>query len=401
MPDTLTEKKKSYSLWPAMLAVTAALGTGFGIAALLWKPVVVPEYSAVAFSGEVESYAPEEGTWLRLSPGDLIQSGRKIRTGRAGRVDLIVPEQIHLRLQENSLLEIQAPRVFERGADFRVQLERGTLLAATQKGYAGERFEVLTPVLRAKAGKGALFRVSLPSGPPPPVAPSVTVLRGTVQVKPKALDLRPWISVKNLEKSVVDLRGRIGKPYQMSRQDWREVNEAYELGKKGAGFERIQLDLAKEAGTLFQYVFDHGTFYTPELGYALREFNPDQRSNEMRLQIEYDVFPTGSFVGMYMKTRNLNLADFSGLEFEVRSLPDQGVPSSFKIEMKSKFSIERAFKANDFTRQWRKVRFNWRAAKEIPITEVTLVFSWDRAGNDKKGFLEFRNFNLIPAEKAS
>ncbi len=396
MSITLREKQTSYWSVQAITAVLITLVSGFGIAVLLWKPVVLPDYDVTRPAGEVEFYSRDEGTWLPLRAGETVGAHRKIRTGRGGRVDLTIPGQAYLRLQENSFLEIRAPQLFERGTDFRLHLERGTLLAATDKKYEGNYYEVTTPGLTARAGKGGLFRISLPVGPPPAVPPSVTVLRGTVKVRPNSAGIHRWITVKNLEKTVVDRQGRPGEPYQMSRQDWREVKEAYELGMKESGFERRQMDLSKSAGNLFEHVLDHGTFYTPELGYALREFSLDGNSGEAHLEIEYDVFPTGAFVGMYMKTRDFNLADFGGLEFQVRTVSGEDAPSSFRIEIKSKFGIARTFKASYFAAEWTTVRFPWKARKDTPIAEVTLVFSWDRVGDHKKGFLEFRNFTLIP-----
>jgi len=163
----------------------------------------------------------------------------------------------------------------------------------------------------------------------------------------------------------------------------------------------MQLDLSKQIGSFFDFVFDHGTFYTPKVGYSGREFFKDEDSGEVFLEIEYDVFTRGSFAGMYIKTRNLDLSGYDTLEFEMRRVEGEGFPQSIRIELKSKTGIARAFAAKMPKPAWEKVSFPLHVRNETLMTEMAFVFLHDRVGEDKKGAVQFRRMHLIKAEAST
>ena len=113
------------------------------------------------------------------------------------------------------------------------------------------------------------------------------------------------------------------------------MRETYEMNMKTAAQEARDLDLSKRAGNFFENVFDHGTFYTENVGYTVRDFFEDKASGDVYLEAEYDVFPANSFVGLYVLTRDLDAQNYGGLRFDVRQKPEEGYPDRFYLEIKS------------------------------------------------------------------
>ena len=165
--------------------------------------------------------------------------------------------------------------------------------------------------------------------------------------------------------------------------------------------EAEQIDLSKSAGSFFNVVFDHGSFYTPKVGYAGREFFKDPDSGQVFLETEYDVFPMGSFSGVYIKTRDFDISKYTGLSFEVRRKAEEGAPESFFIELKSKGNVVRRYAPRTFEKTWKLVEFDFHEKKPLVVNEVVFVFTNARVGEAKKGMLEFRNIELIPLPKAT
>lgn len=343
--------------------------------------------------GKVEIYARSKRTWIEGQRGYSLNLGDKIRTGPKSEADLRVPDQIRLRLKENSEAEVKKPGLFEKtqAPRYQLHLRRGSLIGMTEKGFEGKRLEISTPVLVA-AVLGTSFQVVADDETGDS---SVRVLRGSVEVQ--SLRTRKTVTVRSLEKADVKAgESPTLEPARISREEWNQLKEAYEFVQKSAALEARQLDLSKEAGNLFQYVFDHGTFYTPKFGFTNREFVKDEATGEVHLEIEYDVFPTGSYVGIYFKTRNLDISKFKGLEFEVRGLPEEGYPESMKIEFKSGAGVVRAFVPRDFKEKWAKFQYPLRFNRATDLTEITFVFSNEKVGSAKKGMIHVRNLTLVP-----
>ena len=379
--------------WGTLLVLFLVLA---GLAALPFflfraqAQVPLPSYEIQNFIGKVEIYSNKQRAWVPANRGTKVGARDKVRTGPGGEIDLRVPDQIRIRIKENSEAEVKAPRLFERTLRYRLHLLRGNLLGSTEKDFKGQKLEISTPVLVA-AVRGTSFQVS---ASPEKDESAVLVLQGTVNVR--SLRTRKVVVVRALEKTEVKGSAPPSQPTRVTRDEWNRMKEAYELIQKSAAFEAHQMDLSREAGSLFQYVFDHGTFYTPNFGFSNREFIKDETTGQVHLEVEYDVFPAGSFVGMYTKVRDLDIAKFKGFRFEVRGDPEEGYPESFKIEFKSKNALVRSFVPRDYREKWQTFEYPLRFNRSTPLAEITFVFANEKVGAHKKGKLLIRNVTLIP-----
>ncbi len=335
-----------------------------------------------------EIYSGKDKTWVPLRRGQFLRSDDKIRTGPGIEVDLQVPDQIQMRLKENSELTGQGGKIFDKETTYRLQLLKGRILGSTEKGFEKRRMEISTPVLVA-AVRGTQFQVGFDA-----VAEhaKVEVLRGSVEVR--SLRVPEVVIVKGLQKTEVSKKGAPSAPVQVTREEWDQLKEAYELSSRSALLEAQQLDLSRKAGSLFNYVFDHGTFYTPDMGFADREFFQEKTGLSSYLQLKYDVFPAYCYVGMYMKIRDLDLAKFKSVSFDARGDEEEGWPDEFRIEVKTKNGIVAAFTVKDLKPTWRSYQFPIRLSRSAMVTEMTVVISNVKVGSNKKGSVYFRNFNL-------
>jgi len=228
----------------------------------------------------------------------------------------------------------------------------------------------------------------------------IGVLEGHVTTSPAASLNPKLVTIGALKKVELEKAKNIQEPVPVTEEEWSQLREAYELVDRGAAFEARQMDLSKEAGGFFQSVFDHGTFYSPRIGFSEREFIKE-KDGKVYFQAGYDVFPRAAVVGVYFKIRNLDLSKFDALEFEARRSPDEHFPDSFRIELKSKTATVRGYAQRNFEPDWKTVRLPFQAGKSLPISEMVFVFTNETAGVDKKGALQFRNFTLIPLSKSA
>ena len=298
----------------------------WGIAAvpfLIYPPSSSLTYEIQNFSGLAQRYDAAEKSWVPPQRSEVLKVGDRLRTGPRGEMDFRIPDQMRLRLKENSEIELRAPRFFERSRSLRLFLRRGILLGATEKQAVPASVQIVTPDFVAKVEDG-IFQIE---ADPKSKVSVARVLRGSLEIF--SFRNRQSVTVRSLERTEVSGKRAPLAPVRVDRQEWNKMKEAYDLVFKDAALERRQLDLAKQAGSFFQYVIDHGTFYTPNLGYAEREFFKGEGSGETQMEVGYDVFPVGSLVGVYLKTRGLDLSKFKGLEFEIRGDPEEGAPHSF------------------------------------------------------------------------
>jgi len=253
-----------------------------------------------------------------------------------------------------------------------------------------ERFAISTPALSAVIEQAA-FQIETD---PQKRESAMRVLEGRAKVR--SAQSRKTVVLRSLEKT--EGRGKTGllPATRVSRQEWNKLKEGYELFEKSAAAEARQLDLAKKAGNFFRWVIDHGTFYTLNFGFADREFMQDEATSRVYLKLSYDVFPTGSFVGAYLKTRGLDLARFKSFELKVRGSPEESYPESVRIEIKGPSGTIRVFVPHNFKETWQTFRYPLRFTRETPVSEITIVVSNDKAGDAKKGSLYFQDFTIIP-----
>lgn len=380
--------------WGIVVMVFVLLAGLAAIPFLLYKiqPKNLPTYEVQNFIGKVEVYSAQSRGWSPAHRAQIIHANDKIRTQEGAEVDIRVPDRLHFRIKEKSELVIKKPHLMDRALRYRLHLLHGSILGSTDKKFTGERLQISTPALVASI-KGATFQMNMD---PETKHSPILVLDGSAKVK----SARGWktVTVRALEKTEAKGITSIIQPVKVSRQEWNKLKEGYELFEKSAAVEAHQLDLSKQAGNLFQYVFDHGTFYTPNFGFADREFIQDEATGKVYLKLSYDVFPAGSFVGAYIKTRDLDLAKFKSFDFQVRGDLEEGFPDSVKIEMKSGSGIVRAFVPRDFKGTWQTFQFPLRFSRPSPISEVTIVISNEKSGNAKKASLYFRDFTLVPQD---
>jgi hypothetical protein len=389
-----SHRKKRKSRVPVLLAALIVAAAGWGGYLYLVPASELPVLEVTNFSGAVE-ISDASGTPAVVQRGSVLKPGQVLKTGDGADAELALPGKIKFRVKPNSEFRFEAPLFYEKQPPLRFLLERGELYAATDKNAAVSSIELRTPQLISKSEGGYYFLRANPQDK----TSWIGQMRGKASVKKSGM-LSAWTELKGLQ-GLQAGPGSAGAPQNISKDEWKQMAEIYELTAKSAAVEAMQLDLSKDAGSLFKFVFDHGTFYTPKVGYAGREFFKDDSSGEVYLEVEYDVFPKGTFVGMYIKTRGLDLSGYSHLEFEMRRVEDEAFPQSIRMELKSKSGIARAFAAKLPKTSWEKVSFPLHVKTSTLLTEIALVFFHDRVGEEKKGSVQFRRINLVPVEKAA
>lgn len=391
------EKPRKSSYWKPLTIVLV-------IAAILvlWpyfapKPSTPLAFEVLGFEGDVQIYDLQSRSWRAPKRGEDFGTSQKLKTGADGMVNFQVENEIRLRLKENSELTNEASRFSQGQEIYKLRLNQGVLLGATTRQFerkqAGKKavLEIKTRDYVANI-HGAIFRVQAAGMGQDG---KVGVLRGFADVSKPMMFFRKPVRVRGLE-GVQVVGGAIQAAQRVSPEDWGFMKESYELLEKSAMMEAEQIDLSKNAGSFFTKVFDHGTFYTPKIGYAGREFYKDPDSGEVFLESEYDVFPAGSFSGVYIKTRDFDISQYKGLSLEVRRNPEEAAPEAFFIELKSKGNVVRRFAPRTFEKNWALWEFEFHAQKPLLVNEVVFVFTNSRVGEAKKGVLEFRHMNLIP-----
>ncbi|MEI7752016.1 MAG: FecR domain-containing protein, partial [Candidatus Omnitrophota bacterium] len=371
---------------------------------IAWSQFAPRSYNPLAFEilgfeGDVQVYDLHSRSWRAPKRGEDFVTSQKLKTGADGMINFQVENELHLRLKENSEILNEESRVVGKREVYKLRLSQGVLLGATTRQFERKQkddkaiLKILTRDYVANI-HGAIFRVQ--ASTQPGQQSKVGVLRGFVEVsKPSPFFRTEGIRIRGLEETNV-VGGVIQPATKVTPEAWGLMKESYELLEKTAVMEAEQIDLAKMAGSFFNVVFDHGTFFTPKIGYAGREFFKDQDSGQVYLETEYDVFPAGSFCGVYFKTRDFDISKYAGFSFEIRRKADEGAPDSFFIELKSKGNVARRFAPKTFEKSWKTVEFDFHAKKPLIVNEMVFVFTNARVGEAKKGIIEFRNVKLIP-----
>ncbi len=358
-------------------------------------PAKDPVAVLTSFYGDVKVIGPNG--LEKTEKNRRILKGETIEVGATGEAVLELEELYVLRLKSSSKLTQLEPKRDEafsgkERVTYRFKLDQGALLGTTK--YRGEKVNLLDLIVKDKTYniQDSTFRVQLADA-----APWIGVLRGSVKSDVEKNSTQKPLVIHALEK--VDLTDKpvaAEAPLKVSEAEWGLLRETYEMNMKSAAEEALQLDLSKRAGNFFDYVFDHGTFYTENVGYTVRDFYEDKASGEVYLEAEYDVFPANSFVGLYVLTRDLDTRNYSGLRFDVRRKPDEGYPDRFYLEIKSKGQIIHRFEITDIKPEWQTRQIDFFNPISTPITEVTLVFLNESIGQTKKGFIQMRHVEMIP-----
>jgi len=372
-------------------------------------PKKVQEFTSL--TTEPKSFAPPASSLLTSFYGDVrligkngevkteknkkLSDGDTIEVGASGEAVIQIEELYVLRLKPNSALRQEPAEVSQAysGKDrvtYRFRLDKGSLLGTTK--YRGDSMNSLQLLIQNKAFdiQDSTFRVQATDA-----EPWIGVLRGSVRSDVEMTGTDKPIVIRALEKVSIS-NDPLQEPLKVSEQEWGLLRETYEMNMKTAAEEALQLDLSKRAGDFFEYVFDHGTFYTEDVGYTVRDFYEDKESAQVYLEAEYDVFPQSSFVGLYVLTRDLNARNYGGLRFDVRRKPEEGYPDRFYIELKSKGQIIHRFEITDIKPIWESRQIDFFTPISTPITEVTLVFLNESIGQSKKGYIQMRHLEMVP-----
>ncbi|OGX06179.1 MAG: hypothetical protein A3G87_02250 [Omnitrophica bacterium RIFCSPLOWO2_12_FULL_50_11] len=341
-------------------------------------------YEIERFSGQVEFYSVKTKSWNQLTR-KAREIGNRIRTGEGADVDLKIPRVVDLRLKPSSELKFMTQR---SGRKLRLKLVQGSLLVMTGQELEETGLEIKSDAFRASTRNSSLLISYQPES-----GSFVSVLDGAVKVYPNAFKEVIDLDALRIIEISPDLKD-LPKPRHVTYQEWRAVNEVRDLIVTTAKEVKEQHDLRKQAGNLFQYVFDEGVFYTPNRGYAHREYF-DGEDGKVVLRADYDVYPQGSFSGLYFKTRDLDLSKARRMNFELRAQLGKPVPDMVRLELKDGMSIVRGFSAKLVSDEWRLYSFDFNAKKASPISEVVFVFENSRIGPlNTKGTVDIKNLTI-------
>lgn len=354
-----------------------------------------------AFPGKVE-ISSDGKTWQKPKYNTALKPPTYVRTGADGEMDLQVGKTAYLRLKENGLIRFMRPAFFLK-AQARFHVNAGKLLVANQ----GENIQIsFNPALNQAlknfwqdastqmVESEGIYAVTVDATKK---FGRVDVLRGKLTVS----SLLPKMSstLKDMESGEKIGSGAFHKT-KIIQTNWRNAREAYEVKPVDTGAQSSQLDLSKKAGNFFNYVLDHGTFYQKNYGWCERTFIAPAGGAPTYLETIYDVFPVGSWVGVYIKTKNLDLSKFRTFKVDARRIPGKSHPENIRLEFKSKYQVVQAYVIKRLNKNWETITFPVRLAKESPINEMTIIFSNNKVGNHKTGGVQFRNFTLEEAAQA-
>ena len=391
-PNYGTRKKSgAFGFFVLIIFLSAVFAAAYYQYAIPVAPVADMEIFEA--SGAVEHYEVSTHRWQPVRQGSIIRMGDKLRTDEGSEVNFGIPNKLKVRLKPESEFVYSAPKLFEKKPDMRLGLDAGIMFVATSKALSGDPFFIETPRLKLRARAG-YFRVAVDS-----ITSKTTIglMRGNAEISQNELFAKESVPIKGLETITSEKGSVMSAPGRVTREEWKQMGEIYDLILKSDADEAVQMDLSKAAGSFFNYVFDHGTFYTPKFGYAGREFFRDLETGEVYMEMEYDVFPRGTFSGAYIKVRDADLKDFATFEFEMRRVEEEGFPMNIRVELKTKTGVARAFAAKLPKRKWQHVSFPIHVKESAPLTEVTFVFMHDRVGEYKRGAIQLRRLNLAAA----
>ncbi len=406
-----SQNKKSIRPVFVLLAVLIALALGAGVWMWLSKDSPMPIklnteklasdgmlIEITNFTGKPEYYFDEKRVWGPVVRNGFLKPGDKIKTAAGEEIDLRISGLANFRLMPNSVLVCKQSGwaiLGPRKAQYQLRLVQGALLGVAEKGF-DEKAEVEIATSEAKARiRQGLFEIRAKS----PLS-WFGVLKGTMEIAAKDSGASKSVSLRPLQKLEVSAGQKNPEIKRVGDAEWDHLKTAYELIQRSALQETAQIDLAKKAGNLFDKAYDHGNFYTPKMGFAMREFAEDS-AGAVSLVLDYDVFPTGSYVGMYIKFRGLDLAEAGGIGFDARLGADTDQLQEMQIEIKSKSGIIRRLAVRNFGKDWKTLTLPLAFSKSTPITEMTFLFSNGKVGPNKKGTIELRHLNFLPRAQAS
>lgn len=376
--------------WGILFGLLFLLGNLALLPFFLIQPKIFPPLNVQNSFGEVELFSLEEKKWIPLEGAtNTLAVHQRVRTGPGGELDLVgIGGKLFIRLKENSKVHVRKPHLLQREASLRIYLEQGTLLGMIQNPSRRIKFQISTPLVEVSPPEGIFQVRSKPEGG----ESWVSMLKGSAEIRSRAK--RRQVTLRSHEKTHVQGKSYPFKPSTISQEDWTQMKEAYGFSPPDVEFEERQSRLAKEAGLLFSHISEGKVFFDPNLGYLERAFVKDPESGQIQLKMEYDVFPSGSFVGMALKTEDLDLGKFSRFSFKGRSEDEESFPHRFRIEIKSGQKVLWVFHPALLTPLWKDFEYAFQVPEGSLVSEITFVFSNEMAGPQKRGVIYLRELAL-------
>lgn len=141
--------------WLTFLVILAVFAVE---AAVLWfyRPIAAPPIvtapvalpaSVQALQGEVEASPADRDEWRRISSGDLLGEGERLRTGEDGKVEFSLGERCRIVLGPKAQIRLTSLDDPDTGATtgIRLDLDRGASLVTVGRLARRERFHIVTP----------------------------------------------------------------------------------------------------------------------------------------------------------------------------------------------------------------------------------------------------------------
>ena len=382
--------------WAILYLSLIFLSSLFVVFVSYYKPANPVRFEVINFTGTVEIYDHDTRQWRRANRGDEIRTLDKIRTRANSEIDFTNTEQGLFCLGADS--ELHGIQSFfldtHPKSDPGIHLKNGSLMIYALKRDASRSLKIVAPFIQVKVLPGSLLFMEVDALSDEPKA-WVGVLRGGVDVYSKLLLKQQTVRVNAHEQTEVQQGSPLFSPVRITRAQWQKLSKGFELVERTLTVEREPVQEFKDIGNLFENVFDYGTFYTPNQGSMLLDSLRGGDGKISALVLDYDVFPPGSYVGVYLKTRSLDLSHFRNFELELRSDEFFGIPDAVDIEFKTHAGVIHEFPLSAFKDYWHKVSFPLNFPGTTDIVEIAIVFTNQAVGERKSGSLQARNFKLI------
>jgi len=206
----------------ALVIVTISLGIGSYFYTSVENPIVVAMYGEATVSTPSGARALQSGQ--KIGPGSTIS----IQEGSS--LDIEVSGKFAIRLKENSSVRIGRMIPKYRKGEVRIALNKGKALVRIDEGFKGSRFFMRTSAAEVKA-LGTKFAVDATEKLRKRTW--VGVLEGAVEVAGVGRSQQAKkIVVKTGQMTIVDIKEGPAAPRRLALDEWRELEELYQIGKK-------------------------------------------------------------------------------------------------------------------------------------------------------------------------
>ncbi len=117
--------------WLSLLVIVVCPNFGFA-----------QSVSVAAVKGQVEAKSPTDGKFNALKIGSSVMDGQTVKTGAAGLVVLVFPDESRVKLKEKTELVVRVPKEEDK---YGIDLIKGALFSLVRK-RPNQKFFVKTPM---------------------------------------------------------------------------------------------------------------------------------------------------------------------------------------------------------------------------------------------------------------